>query len=476
MKLTPNIIHHRMIEWRNLKNLHANARTRIIAQDKIIKAQALRIGILESTVVEQARVIQTLQLQIAELREMVFGRKKKSTDTPTEGEEPHPARRPRTRASYHRLIPKDDEVTETKPHPIDQCVACGTHLKKKTTRIYYEEDIPIVRKVVVKYVVERGWCNSCRQWRNASPLPSTPVILGENVRVMIAQLSTVSRLTYEQIRNLLHTTYQLSLSDGELAKILAKEADHLRPEYERLKARIRGEPAAHYDETSHPVQTGSQGNYAWVMASALTPEAVFVCGRSRGKGVAFELKGDANHIGVTDDYNAYYHTFSEHQLCWAHPYRKLRDLATAEVLSEEVRAHCALVFRAFRDLYRELRAALTEPFDITLRKQERSTFLVQLNTIAVLHPLDPSKLRAVKIRLQYNREKYFTCLMHEGVPADNNKAERSLRHLVLKRKVSFGSKTTRGAETTSILSSVLLSLFWSKPRDFFASYKELRGV
>ena len=53
-----------------------------------------------------------------------------------------------------------------------------------------------------------------------------------------------------------------------------------------------------------------------------------------------------------------------------------------------------------------------------------------------------------------NREKYLTCLKFPGqIPMDNNKAERGLRHLVIKRKISYGSKTEKGAETIIWLAS-----------------------
>jgi hypothetical protein len=61
----------------------------------------------------------------------------------------------------------------------------------------------------------------------------------------------------------------------------------------------------------------------------------------------------------------------------------------------------------------------------------------------------------------------------EGIPMDNNKAERGLRPLVIKRKISFGSKTGKGAENLGILFSVLMSLWWKQPPNFFSAYADL---
>ena len=86
---------------------------------------------------------------------------------------------------------------------------------------------------------------------------------------------------------------------------------------------------------------------------------------------------------------------------------------------------------------------------------------------------EPSKLRQIKTSLTRNVNKYFTCLLQPDIPADNNKAERALRHIVLKRKISYGSKTQKGAEAMAILNSTLLSAWWNKPNNFFETYNQM---
>jgi hypothetical protein len=64
--------------------------------------------------------------------------------------------------------------------------------------------------------------------------------------------------------------------------------------------------------------------------------------------------------------------------------------------------------------------------DIWLAK--RDTYVKRMREIAVVTGNDPQKLKAIKEGLERNAEKYFTCLTKPGIPADNNKAERGLRH------------------------------------------------
>lgn len=263
----------------------------------------------------------------------------------------------------------------------------------------------------------------------------------------------------------------LSISDGEISNILAEQARNLRPEYERLKEKIRGQPGQHYDETSWPVQKEHQGHYAWVMTGTKTPDSVFLIGRSRGKGNAHELNGTG--IGISDDYGVYRKLFKVHQLCWAHPHRKLRDLAQSNALDQQTHDHCLAIHKSFAAIYGDLRVMLARPFKVQERTLVYHNFKERLQAVVITHPHDPVKLSTIKERLSKNIEAYLTCLLYDGIPADNNKAEQALRHLVIKRKTSFGSKTQLGAETTSILASTLLSLWWKRPTNFFQAYSRL---
>ena len=174
-------------------------------------------------------------------------------------------------------------------------------------------------------------------------------------------------------------------------------------------------------------------------------------------------------LGISDDYGAYRNEFQKHQLCWAHPQRKLRDLAESGTFGERKQKHTLAAYRQFSTLYRRIGTKLGSPFSLYLKKRFKTVF----SDIAEHHALDPTPLAKIKESLRKNKDKYFTFLSHPGIPLDNNKAERALRHLVIKRRTSFGSKTQRGAETTSILASVILSLKWNRPTDWFQEYLKL---
>ncbi len=467
-------------DLRNSKKLHQQARKRVVVLEKENKTLKAEIKELKKKDKEKDQRITDLSLQMEELRTIVFGKKKQPDDTCDRdeiGDKPVV----RTKKSYQRPIPKGDEVTNKIHHTINTCPDCNTTLTKKTEKVWHEEDIILPTekqslKSVTEYTVEKGYCTHCRRWKSIIPLSTTPVLLGENIKIYICYLSILIRLSYTQIQTLLNTTFQITVSDGEIAKILEKESVRQRPAYEALKEDIRCQKGNHYDESSWRVQEEGQGHYVWGMTGTETEDVVFHCGRSRGKGNAEDLKGDSHAVGITDGYGAYHTLFDDHQLCWAHPYRKLRDLTESDTLTEDVRSHCRKVYEDFGALYAETQEVLDTPFKYTERNRILPSLMNTMEYITTPHTADPKKLKNIKTSLLKNAEKYFTCVLYDGIPMDNNKAERALRHLVIKRKTSFGSKTQRGAEVTSVLMSVLLSLYYRKPEDYFGELLGLRGV
>jgi transposase len=460
--LSAQEIQKRLTRLRNLEGLYSIARERITLLEKENKILKLRIKELEDKDNEKNQKIEAMSFQLEQIKIKLFG-KKPISHIVTKKE-----KKIRDNLSYQRPIPK--YFTRTENHTINNCTHCNCILKNKSIKIFFEEDIPLpIQKTIIKHEVEVGFCTSCKKQSSEIPIPSKKAILGDNIKKYICILSIANRLSHIQIQNHLKDVFDVSISIGEIGNILQTEACTLRPEYQRLQTSVMNQTAVHYDETSWKVQKEEQGKYAWVAVGTDNNDTVFSLGKSRGKGNILDL-GIAK-VGISDDYGAYKNSFDEHQLCWAHPKRKLRDMTESKEIPDGERKQCEYTHGLFSSLYSEIRRSFGENISPYLKKKWKSAF----NTISESNSLDPTPLLKIKLSLQKNKEKYFTFLRYPTIPIDNNKAERALQHLVIKRRTSFGSKTQRGAETTSILASVILSLKWNDPQNWFKKYLELEG-
>ncbi len=462
-----------MQEWRNIKVLHEKA----VKQNKKYKSE-LKFAREEITKLRTENKslrsdLEELKLQIEELKQIIFGKKQNDSDDNNNFPdlkkcEDKKQKKKRSKDSYQRKKPEPQEITEIKKHTIDQCPDCKIELTCKKIVVFYEEDIPLPEKgkqikSCIEHQVEKGWCKKCKKWQSAITLPPAKVILGSKVKIYICYLSILLRISYPQIIKLLRDAYGFNISNGEIANILEKIGQKLRPEFERIKKRLQKGKGVHLDETSW------RKLYLWVMASIETDDVLYLAGRNRGNGHIDELLGENfDKIRVSDAYPAYKNKPGTAQQCWAHPHRKLRDLANSSTLAKRKKKHCQKTYKTFSGIYKKLREYISKPYDKATRIKQKQQLLEQIRTWTHPNAKDPKKLKNIKLQFVNYEVEWFTCMDYDGVPCDNNKAERMLRHFVIKRKISFGTKTKKTSETFSVLASVFMT-YWKKyEADFFS--------
>ena len=173
-------------------------------------------------------------------------------------------------------------------------------------------------------------------------------------------------------------------------------------------------------------------------------------------------------VGITDRFGSYKHLFlkGHHQICWAHLQRTASDLTHLESLTKKKQRHVAKFYQQLATIYAAIRDHKQESFDEVKRQTQVNELLEQIKILCQPSQLDPKKLSDPKAGILEYQDCLFLCLTIDGIPADNNKAERALRKLVIKRKKSFGVKTQKGARTMEVLLSISQSLY-NRDKDNF---------
>jgi len=439
---------------------------------------------LEQHIAEQDQRIEELKLRIEQLETMIFGKKKDDDDDsylPKPKKKTKKKKKKRKSSSYRRSIPKEEEVTEEQVHSIDTCPDCGEMLQNLKEVVRFEEDIVIPAlenlKKVIKHRIETGSCPNCRKQRSSMPIEKQMCSLGKNVRSRIVHCITVLNMTFEKVQTDLRDTFGIEVSDGEIATILVEQASLLQPEYHDINERIRGSPCKHLDETSWNVQKGGEGNWAWVKTASDSCATIFRLGRSRGKGNAEVLHDEPGQPTVTDDYPAYDFLEGDQVLCWAHPKRKFEDLAGSRALSADRREHCQHFYRRFCLLLRAVKKVMAQPYNLEQRTKDAECFHKRIRRLCAPDSNDPKKLATLKTTMRERVNGYLACILLPDIPLTNNKAEQALRPLVIKRKLSFGSKSPKGADAMSILLSVCFTTWWQckeTQTNFYQAYRQIQ--
>jgi hypothetical protein len=276
--------------------------------------------------------------------------------------------------------------------------------------------------------------------------------LGVRLVSLIAYLRQSARLPIRTIQQMLATLHGLRLSTGAIVELLHRLQRATQAEQDALLAQARASPIVHMDETGW--REGGQNGYVWgLVTPGPQPVCYYAYDRSRAGAVAATLlQGFAGHL-VTDYYGAYNQLRCKHQRCWVH---LLRDL---HALKEAHAADAAVVqwAQAVRALYDDACAAFDGPQVLTAR--QRTLLARQLEAhasrLAVQYAGQKKHpCRALAKRLRRHTGELFAFVRIEGLDADNNRAERLLRPVVVQRKISGGTRSAAGSTTRLGLASL----------------------
>jgi transposase len=458
--LTTPEINERLIRLRNVEHLYSLAKTRIgVLENQVQELKEENRLLREENVLLKTK-LDDLGYQFEQMKAIVFGKKSVAKKILDDDETPKPPVS-RSKDSYKRPIPKDSEVTQTIEHRLPPNAS-----SRVRTKMFYVEDIPLdTKKTVTKHIVHQY--HDGVSWIGEISLPYCSVTLGENIRMLVTTLTVEQRLSQDQVLNLVQLLYGIHISVGELNSILDTEALLLTPAYESLIDSIRLAPYSHMDETGWKIL--GEGGHAWSITDDKNRSA-YILGVSRGKGIAEQLRGDSENVLISDDYGVYAHLAGHHQLCWAHLIRHFRDLAQSGEFIDEAHESLKKVYQEVKAVHTLLKSSLATENP----EHQRQQFTEQLQNIATIHEADPPALIRIKTTLNKNISKYLTCLQFPTIPLTNNTAERSLRSLVIKRRISFGSRSHQGARALSVLFTVVKELLRSHLDDYFEAYRRVR--
>lgn len=367
--------------------------------------------------------------------------------------------RKKREGAYHR---KKEIATKQVFHSFTHCPDCKEELLGKPSVGYTRLvlDLPVAEYAAVEHVILKHWCMSCRTrvmpQVNFSKIALGHGNIGINLAVTIATMRDRLRLPLPVIKTYLKLFYQLDLSLGELTEILHTVARIGKPQYQDLLEQIRKADSVFADETGG--REDGRNGYFWSFSTKKVHYLMYR--RSRGKTVVEEVVGEDsekfNGVLTTDFYAAYNTYTGFHQRCWVH---YLRDIHT---LKQEYKKHPPLNkwAKKVKELYEEakrysgpdpnLPAGLAAEERIVKQKE----FEDRLRSICKPYVKTDMPMATLSARAIVYLQELFVFIRFPNVKADNNPAERIIRHTVTARKIQGGTRSPKGSETKAILTSL----------------------
>ena len=338
------------------------------------------------------------------------------------------------------------------------CPDCGNALEEKGVRARTVIDCQPVKMKKIVYHLQRKRCPKCKKVISARPPGVLAKCLYSNqLLAHVAVQHYIYGNTLGQIEK------QTGIGYSSLIDAMHQLAKRLKDVPESLIQLYRNSPVKHADETGW--RTAGQNGYSWLFC---TPDiSIFRFRKTRSGTVAREVFGTEPLPGVlvVDRYNGYNRTPCSIQYCYAHLLRTVKDLEKDFPENTEIKSF-------IEALAPQLANAMSlRTLDITDRqfKQQAAKIkdaIIYITNRQARHPA----IQKVQDIFRQKAPRLYHWAEDRNIPADNNRAERELRPLVIARKISFGSQSDAGARTREILMTVLHTLK-KKNGDLTAAFK-----
>ena len=355
-----------------------------------------------------------------------------------------------------------DQVIEHRPA---QCAACGEALlQAQSTALTCRQvhDLPPLRIQVVEHHVYSGCCPVCQHTTRAT-FPEgveAPVQYGPQIKALGVYLTCYQLLPFARSSGLLRDLLGVSLSSGTLSSAQTHCAERLAPVQEQIKMALTGSNLVHFDETGVRIA----GKLHWLHV-ACTPQLThYTAHAKRGRAAAEEIgilpafRGTAVH----DGWASYMSYGCRHGLCNAHHLRELTFLAEEEgLLWAQGMKRLLLDIKEAVDQAKNQAENQAKNADWTglappLISAFEAHYADLLRQGQFAHPLAPatgkqgrakqSKGHNLLERLRLHRTATLVFMHDFTVPFDNNQAERDVRMMKLRLKISGCFRTQTGAE------------------------------
>ncbi len=389
--------------------------------------------------------------QIQEILGVKNTKDRKEKDKNNKDEEKKPSRKRRGAPIGHtgrtRPIPTTVDKIDViaPPEKCPNCNASDILSGDEYISKYIEDIAPIVKMTTEKRYIT-GTCAHCHE-QVVSPEATSgpPVIVGHNIIALLSIMREQMGVSYRKLSTFSSEVMQVSLTPSGALGIINRVSEKIKPVYKGIEVSLSAQSVLHADETGWRMD--GQRWHMWVFCNR--DIIYFHADQSRASKVPRDIVGeDYNGVMHADFYGAY-NIFKNIQRCLVHFLRKLKE-ELAVTPEEETLLRLKKEMKNIIQMGEEIKTLPETPE----KMEEIKRLELKLETLMNIKSTNKQASILVN-RLKRHKDELLQFVKHKDAEYHNNRAERTIRKIVIFRKLSFGSRTPEGAQYNAILTSVL---------------------
>jgi transposase len=337
-----------------------------------------------------------------------------------------------------------EQVSHFEEHTLDACPACGGPLRRNgdLAQVVQQVDIEKPPLVIEEHTSPEYWCDRCGKGYKA-PMPlhiHKGGLVGPELTALIAFLKGPCHASFSTIRTFLRDVVGVTISRGELSKIISKVSDALAGPYEELLRLLPSEPLVNGDETGH--KCNGQPWWTWCFRAELY--TLYHIDPHRSADVLMDVLGkDFKGVLGCDYFSAYRRYLRECgvilQFCLAHLIRDVKFLtALPDVRDRRYGADLQAALKDLFDVFHQREQLQAGVFQTLLQAARDRVLRVGRAGPATQHGQNMAK------RFREHGAAYFTFVTTPGVEPTNNLAEQAIRFVVIDRHITQGTRGEGG--------------------------------
>jgi len=267
-------------------------------------------------------------------------------------------------------------------------------------------------------------------------------LVGPTLASLIICLAFRMRLSRPRIREFLNDWLNLELSKGTISNCISEAGLAAGPIENQLIEEVRQSGLLFIDETPWK----EWGKVLWLWVFVAGPVVLFLV-RRRTREVLIHVLGDIFSGWLMSDGLKVYRDYSKRLRCHAHLTRKA--LGLVESLDKEAKEFGEIALFALTMAHMQVKGKL-EPANLC------HVMLSAFKQFCELHKDHcHEKTRQLAVEFLNDWDAIWKVLDFPDLPLTNNEAERALRHWVIARLISHGTRTPEGSRTLGILASII---------------------